>query len=787
MKKIIIVLIILICIVSIAIFIKLNNTQSTQNTIPTNAVVKEEIKEPVEWRGNYIWDSSAEDNTWMCFRKKIEISSIPDKAITQIAVDSKYWLYINDEIVIREGAVKRGETPNSIYYDELDIAPYLRTGENTISMLVWYWGDVSSSHNSSGQGAMLFQSKIGDINLISDDTWKVSKNKAYLQDKLRPNNRLIEYNIYYDASLAEDDWYKTEFNDTKWKNAKVLGMAFAEPWGQMVERSIPQFKNYDLKEYDNISEYKNYSVVDKTKTIEMKIPYNAQFTPYLKINSKKGQKITIKTDQYEDVNGDSVRCTYITKDGVQEFESPAWMNGEKVFYEIPKGVEIISLGYRETGYDTEMTGKFESNDEFFNKLWNMADRTLYVNMRDSYMDCPNRERAQWFGDMSISMLEAMYGMDTNAYKLYEKGIKTTIGWKDGDTLLTVSPNTLTPAHLPAQMLAGINSMYEYYEYTGKKEFIESVYPSVKNYLNLWQVNENGLVDFKANSPVWEWGDSVASCDYKAIENAWYYLAMNKASKMAMLLGYQEDVNDYNNRLRNLKIYYNMKLWTEDGYKSQDSQIVDERANAIAVISGLADSNKYDTISNVLINSYDSTVYMEKYILEALCKMGKINEAQKRIKLRYGEMVEGENACSTLWENWKYDVGTKNHAWAGGPLIIMSKYFAGIEPLEKGYDIISIKPQFGELNKIYSKVTTVKGDIELNCEKSNNKLSMKIKVPSKTKIAIERINENPEIVINGKTVYKKGKKKRNKIAEYNTQDEKYIYFYLNSGEYEIECK
>ena len=28
---------------------------------------------------------------------------------------------------------------------------------------------------------------------------------------------------------------------------------------------------------------------------------------------------------------------------------------------------------------------------------------------------------------------------------------------------------------------------EYYEYTGKKEFIEYVYPYVKNYLNLWYV------------------------------------------------------------------------------------------------------------------------------------------------------------------------------------------------------------------------------------------------------------------------------------------------------------
>ena len=329
-------------------------------------------------------------------------------------------------------------------------------------------------------------------------------------------------------------------------------------------------------------------------------------------------------------------------------------------------------------------------------------------------------------------------------------------------------------------------MYEYYEYTGKKEFIEYVYPYVKNYLNLWKESENGLVDYNVEMPIWEWGDSVAECDYKAIENAWYYLAMSKALEMAKVLDYQEDIEDYNNRLRNLKIYYNMRLWTNEGYKSPDFKFADERANALAVISGLADSDKYDTITKILTTSHDSTVYMEKYALEALCKLEKINEAQERIKLRYDEMVNGEKACSTLWENWNYDVGTKNHAWAGGPLIIMSKYFAGIEPLEKGYDVVSIKPQFGKLSKISSKVTTIKGDIELNAEKNENMLSINLKTPSKTRVAIEKINDNPEIIINGKTVYKKKKKKKSNIAEYNTEDRDYIYFYLNDGEYDIEC-
>lgn len=761
--------------------VKFNKPQEEVAVESSSEVVKET---PLEWHGNYIWDSTNENNTWMCFRKKFNVSKKDINNVkAQIAVDSKYWLYINGELVIREGGLKRGETKDSIYYDEVDITDYLVKGENTIAILAWYWGGESYSHNSSGQAGMMFQAKIGNNYLIANETWKVYKAKAYLQDELRPNNRLIEYNVLYDASLADEDWYKIDYDDSQWENATVLNVAGSLPWGEMIERPIPQFKNYELKEYDNITDYKDYTTKSDEK-IEMVIPYNAQFTPYLKIEAEAGKKIVIKTDCYEDVNGDSVKCTYLTKDGVQDFESFAWMNGEKVYYEIPAGVKIISLGYRETGYDTEMVGNFESDNEFFNKLWQMADRTLYVNMRDSYMDCPNRERAQWWGDTSMEMMEAMYALDTNTYSLYEKGIKTMIGWRYENVLPTVAPITDGYLHLPIQMLAGINSMYEYYEYTGNTDIIAYAYPYLKDYINLWYVNEeNGLVHNSVAYPIWEWGDSSGSVDYEALENAWYYLALGKMDEFAKILEYNEDINDYETRLDNLKNSFE-KLWTNKGYKTSDCKYVDERVNAVAVIAGLANVDKYEKITEILTTSFESTPYMEKYILQALCEMGKIKEAQARIEKRYAEMVNGKDACSTLWESWSLEAGTQNHAWAGGPLIIMSKYFAGIEPLEIGYKSLSIKPQFGNLNKISSKVNTIKGNITLKAEKKDDTLELKINVPTKTKIAVEKMSENPQVSVGNKIVYKDGEIKKNNNVKYIDEDDDYLYLEIQEGNFEI---
>lgn len=45
------------------------------------------------------WISSSEvvdsSNTWLAFRKVVQLKKKPIKALAKIAVDSKYWLFIN--------------------------------------------------------------------------------------------------------------------------------------------------------------------------------------------------------------------------------------------------------------------------------------------------------------------------------------------------------------------------------------------------------------------------------------------------------------------------------------------------------------------------------------------------------------------------------------------------------------------------------------------------------------------------------------------------------------------
>ena len=675
-----------------------------------------------------IWKNGENnENTWMCLVKQTVLDTVPESVVAKIAVDSKYWLYINGETAVFDGGIKRGPSKNGTYYEEVEIGKHLRNGENTIAVLVWYFGKSGFSHLSSGQGGLMLEADT--IGISTDETWKIKKHPAYVAtDKNDPptNFRLAEPNLYFDAAKDIGEWYQPGYDTSGWDSADVIG---SSTWGTLKKRIIPQLKIYGLKDYVNSCEYEGFTTTEDT-ILPMKLPYNAQLTPYLEVTADAGKKITIKTDNYDTGMFDEkcAMAAYYTKRGMQKYESLGWINGEIVYYFIPSGVTVHSLKYRETGYDTEFSGSFECSDEFLNTLWQKSLRTLYVTMRDTFMDCPDRERVQWWGDVNVEMQMSMYALDGKALLLYKKGADSLAGWAENDGhMMTVVPSGTEQFELPFQNLAGIWGFSYYYDYTGDISVFERVYPMSKSYLLNYTMNSDGFVEHKKGS--WDWPDWGDNADIAPMENAWYYMALESCRKMAQLIGFDEDITLYDERMKSIRENYN-KAFFKDGYyyDSTANEKPDDRANALAVLSGLAEREKYADILNVLTSSENSSPYMEKYVLDALCEMGYIDEAVKRMKKRYAEMVEYD--YSTLWEYWNTD-GTRNHAWSGGPLITMSKYIAGIRPLDTAYTTFEIKPCMGNLDFVKCTVPSAKGRVDVEIRRTEGKTTMKAVIPQNT--------------------------------------------------------
>ncbi len=729
---------------------------------------------PASWKGKWIWNESNDPNSWMRFRKKVTLPEEPltQQAIAYISVDSRYWLYVNGEPVVKEGGEKRGIRGGTIYYDAVDLSSYLKPGENTISMLVWYWGPSdNSSYVSTGRAGMYFQMDAGGTAVVSDESWKVSPAGNFVTIYNEANGRLPEKDVWYNADF--DPWTESAYDDRLWGSAIGYARAGETPYGEMVPRQIPMIKDFGIKEYENGKEYQDYTVTAEKETIEMKAPYNAQLLPRLTVSSDEaGRLIVIKTDMYADPNGNSVRAVYVTREGEQEFECLSWMNGERVYYEIPAGVTIRSLNYREVGYDTSFAGSFSSDDLYLNKLWEKARRTLYVCMHDTYMDCPTRERAQWFADMAMEMQEAAYCLGANKEQIYLTGLRTEFGWPGEEgSLSAFVPVWGERTELPIQMLMGFNAYWDYYLYSGDLALLEEVYEPTKAYLDQWAIGPDKHVYFMP-SRGWKWADSTGNTDTVPLENAWYGMAMQNMSKIAKEIGREEDCQLYDDRYAVIKEGF-QAFWNGEFYITGDVTHPDERANAIAVLAGFADESQYGTMAKVFETSYDATPLLEYYVESALMKMGRVDLAEMRMKKQYGVMITGKNGkrTSTLWEYWNYDEGSHNHAWSGGPLVLLSRDFAGLSPLSPGWERFQVRPQMGSMSEIACTVPTPSGEIAAEIKKTREKYDLTLKKPQSltAEISVPVLGKNMKVTMNGQDVTKQGLRNGNVLVLTTPQD------------------
>jgi alpha-L-rhamnosidase len=739
----------------------------------------------------WIWNATDTPDQWVAFRRTFILRAAPSSALTHISVDTHYWLYVNGNLVIFEGGLKRGPNRTDTYYDQKDIASHLSSGPNTIAILAWHFGRnggaaASHTHVDSGSGALLFRSDIlvnGVTTTINSDiNWKQTIFPGYVHDTSAPMPYILpEWNIHYDARNAGSmtNWTTSGYDDSAWFPPVEKGGPGAAPWNALVLRPIPLYRFTGLRSYANNS---SLPTSGNGSNITAKLPSNVQVTPYLRVNAPAGLTITIQTDHYNDGGQTNVRSTYITTSGEQEFESLGWMSGTAVIYNIPTGVTVLDLKYRESGYDTAFAGSFTSNDPFFNSLWTKAVRTMYVNMRDNYSDCPTRERALWWGDAAVAVRGSVYAFDRRVNLLANKGIKQLVGWKRPNGVL-FSPIPGDSRELPPQMLATIAEMWDFYLQTGDSSALDgTTYTAVKTYMNLWTFDSHGLVNHRPGD--WDWYDWGSNIDARVLDNAWYYMALDSTINLAKLTGNGQDVAGWQSKKNSIAANFNDALWNNTNHEYRSPGYTggtDDRANAMAVVSGLASAANYSHITNVLRTHQNPSPYMETFVIEALYRMNAATDAQNRLASRYKAMVD--DPAYTLWEVWEKGAGTDDHGWNGAPLML-SRYGIGARATSPGWTTYELLPQRGKLTTMNGVIPTVKGTLSVSLNASNTtSYTLGITSPNGTtgRVGVPTLATNITITANGTTVFQNGAATGSVSGlSYQGNDANYVYFNVNPG-------
>ncbi|MBA7713507.1 hypothetical protein ES703_122510 [subsurface metagenome] len=115
---------------------------------------------------------------------------------------------------------------------------------------------------------------------------------------------------------------------------------------------------------------------------------------------------------------------YITKSGGQSWElfsSRAFRYLEIVVRKAGHPVKLNGLKVKEVLYPVEDIGSFECSDKLLNKVWNMGKYTVHLCMEDAYIDCPWRERGQWWGDARVTCFANRVAFGDE--RLFARGIR----------------------------------------------------------------------------------------------------------------------------------------------------------------------------------------------------------------------------------------------------------------------------------------------------------------------------------------------------------------------------
>lgn len=761
----------------------------------------------VKWDATWIWPEQRvkRPNSWAALRTEVDIFDIDGTATAFISADTKYWLWINGEQVIFEGSFTGGPSPvkpsprvdhypiaSNKYYDEVDITKHLKKGKNTIAALAWYFGenDHKGTHISGVEPGFIFQAQIGNQRIVSDTTWKAKLHNAYLPVDKPQRIRKAAWSINYDArkdmgDWTDEAWYLPEYDASSWEEAVGRRKPPAAPFFKLFRSEIPPLNDFGLANCENYPDSK-FPFISDGKTIKCKLDFNKNITPYFDIQADAGLDIHVKSN----MTRSAIETFYTTKAGRQQFESYSWMNGRIIEYTIPKGVTVHGLKYRWTGVG-EPTGYFKSDDEWYTRIWQMSENTLYICARDNFMDTPDRERGLWIGDVADQASYLFYTMDQPGRDLLKKAINVTLAFSDSESHIFAGLAPGRFRELPAQSLQFIEQgIWHYYYNTGDIETLKGAYPYVHRYLSLWESKENGLIVFRNGAWKWtDWGPQ-ETIDYDAIQNALYYNALIAARKMAHAIGDQTHTIYYDKRIREIKRAYQKEFWRDGFFSSNSKELKDDRANAIAILFGLAEPEQYqDIVDNVLVPNQFASPHFEWMVYQAMAEAGHYDDALERMKQRYSKQVDNP-ALSTLAE-YLPSGGTENHAW-NAPATVLSQHIAGIEPTSVAWQTYQIMPNMAHMKSVKQLVPSVQGDIIFEINRDDAEIEMTLETPENTAAVIgipKQYFEIDEVTLNGKTVWTRDNTPVSKSAimqgvKYIGADEKYLKFEVDAGSWEF---
>ncbi|WP_194775329.1 alpha-L-rhamnosidase-related protein [Pararhodonellum marinum] len=212
----------------------------------------------------WIRESGAERNEYVFFRKEFQLNKLPDSAELNLYADSRYVLYVNGSY-LGFGPVRSFHAHP--YFDTHDLIPYLKTGENVITVLALCNGMETFQLFDYHGGVAIWGEITSPDQKISLDTesWRARKSLGY--DQTTPRFSFAQGPIESWDSSKDKGWLDTKQNLEGWQIPVKLSSQ--NNWGEMAPRPIAPLTKQELQA---IRTFGVYPILDVEEIHSFRIP-----------------------------------------------------------------------------------------------------------------------------------------------------------------------------------------------------------------------------------------------------------------------------------------------------------------------------------------------------------------------------------------------------------------------------------------------------------------------------------------------------------------------------------
>lgn len=404
---------------------------------------------PAKW----IWWPSQRTlaNTFVLFRREIDLTDIPESAEGWITADSRYRLTVNGQ------RVQWGPAPFDPRHaeaDPIDLKPFLVRGKNVIGVEVLFYGHGEGTW-PFGKPGLLAQVSIDGNLICTDSSWKCEVDRAH-----RPG----QYRRWFLRALQEDfdhrlhpvGWDCPDFDDTSWLPAQELTTpasrsAFSGGYGEyaneiwhtkpsestLIARTIPLLKEFEVdaelththnlawardpRDWFEFRTPASFRIEGRPTTSRVdaqepsqgcaftyRLPEGVVGFPFFEVEAPEGTVIELMPQEAHDPE----QCAwldshyycwsrFVCAEGFNRFETFDYeaLRWLQLHVHGNRGlVKIHRVGVRRRVYPFAQPAKIQAKDPALQRLFEASLNTLLNSAQETCVDGMGRERQQYSGD-----------------------------------------------------------------------------------------------------------------------------------------------------------------------------------------------------------------------------------------------------------------------------------------------------------------------------------------------------------------------------------------------------